>query len=201
MARELTAESFPETGSELVCLRRQSSRISIGEIALLLAVGAAAAWVMGAIHLSLRVPGHAIFKPLLPMTLGLALVPRKASGSVMGLGAALMSGAMLVGGFGDLRASAMTSLLLLGPALDVAARGTHAKRILLVRFAIAGLVTNLIAVGVKLAATSMGLETGGGRGFFALWPVSLFSFIACGALAGLASAAICLAVSRRGERG
>ncbi len=67
----------------------RAAGLSAVELACLLACGAAAAAAIGCLHLSLRVPGHAILRGALPMAMGLALVPRRSAGIVMAVGAAL----------------------------------------------------------------------------------------------------------------
>jgi hypothetical protein len=185
-------------GAERCSLRASEPPISAVDVAWLLAAAALATAAMAAIHLGLRLPGHAILKPALPIAIGLSLVPRPHAGGIVGLGAAAIAGMLLLGGVGEIHASAIASLVLLGPAIDLAARGTHAKSVLLARFAAAGFAANMMALAIKLAATSFGLESGGGRGFAALWPMSMLSFAACGTLAGLLSAAVCLPFARRG---
>jgi hypothetical protein len=198
MARQANSPAEYLT-SELVNLRPPGTKLSSADLARLMAAGALAALAVALIHMSLRIPGHAIFKPLLPIAIGLARAPRHASGWVAGLGAAAMSGVLLLGPWGHIQVSTFTSLVLLGPAFEWAAQGWHTKGLLYIRFALAGLATNGVAVLVKLTTVSFGFESGGGRGFAALWPVSLFSFLACGAVAGLLAAAICIPRSRRGD--
>jgi hypothetical protein len=184
---------------ELVSLRPSGTKLSSADLAWLMVAGALAALAVALVHMSLRVPGHAIFKPLLPVAIGLARAPRHGSGWVVGLSAAATSAVLLLSPWGHIQVSTFTSLVLLGPAFEVAARGWHTKGLLFIRFALAGIATNSVAVLVKLTTVSFGLESGGGRGFAALWPVSLFSFLACGAVAGLLAAAICVPRSRRGD--
>jgi hypothetical protein len=184
---------------EQVSLRSSTARASANEMGILIASGALAALAMALVHMNLRLPGHAILKPLLPIMLGLAFVPRRFGGCIAGLGAAATAGLLLMGGWGEIHASAMTSLVLLGPALDVAAGGVHSRAVLIARCAAAGLFANLAALGVKLVAAPLGWESGGGRGFAALWPFGILTFVGFGLLAGALSAAISLAILRRGE--
>src|SRR5437667_465366 len=65
-------------------------------------------------------PGHAILRGVLPLTLGLALVPRRFSGSVMGCSAVLTL-LVLRGASGpSLGPAAVAALLLTGPLMDLA---------------------------------------------------------------------------------
>ena len=187
------------TAAEPIILRKAGDRISAAEIGIVLASGALATLAMALVHLSIRVPGHAILKPVLPVAFGLALVARPAAGSLAGLGALASAIMLLVGGWGEVHASALTSLVLLGPALDLAERGAHRGTEFIIRGAAAGLVVNLAALGVKLLAAPLGWESGGGRGFAAVRPLGIFTFAICGILAGALCVAIRLAGGYRGE--
>jgi hypothetical protein len=61
--------------------------ISAVEVAVLVLLGATAAAATALLDLPLRIPGHAILRLVFPMALGLALVPRRLSGSFMGVSA------------------------------------------------------------------------------------------------------------------
>src|SRR5262245_58789684 len=67
----------------------RAAGISTAELACLLACGALASAAVGFVHLSLRAPGHAILRGVLPMSLGFALVPRRWAGIVMSIGAGI----------------------------------------------------------------------------------------------------------------
>src|SRR5947208_2173071 len=103
--------------SRLPALSRTSA-ISIPEIVCLLACGALAAAAIGFVHLSLRVPGHAILRAALPMSMGLALVPRRFAGIIMAFGAGITATAMSAAQLGTFPPTAMLSVLALGPAID-----------------------------------------------------------------------------------
>ena len=124
------------------------------------------------------------------------LVPRRYAGAMIGASATAFSGLLMVAGWGDIRLSAFTALVMLGPALDLAARGAHSRPVFVMRFALAGLAANMLAMGAKWIAIPLELETGG-RGFLAKWPASAFSFAVCGVLAGLVAAAVGLTRTRR----
>ena len=170
----------------------RAAGISAAELACLLACGAMAAFAIGFLHLSLRVPGHAILRGVLPMAMGLALVPRRWAGIMMAIGAAITSttmGALQVGSFPP---TAMLSVLALGPVLDLALLGSESKGWrLYLRFAIGGAVANLLALALKIAGVQLAIEMGGGGQFARFgWPVLLASYILCGALAGLVGAIV-----------
>src|SRR5262245_41044105 len=117
------AEKMSLRGSSRVPPISRSESISVTELACLLASGALAAAAVGLLHLSLRLPGHAILRGTLPMAMGLALVPRRWAGVVMSVGAAMTSVVMTTGGIGGFPATSMLSVLALGPILDIALLG------------------------------------------------------------------------------
>jgi hypothetical protein len=179
---------------------RDSSRVpaisrtagtSAAELACLLVCGAMAALAVGLLHLSLRVPGHAILRGAIPMAMGLALVPRRFAGIVMAIGAGIMSTAMSAGQIGIFPPTAMLSVLAFGPILDVALLGESKGWGLYLRFAIAAAIANLLAFALYMASVRLGIEMGGGGRFMSFgWSIMLTSFILCGALAGLVSAVV-----------
>jgi hypothetical protein len=168
-----------------------TARVTAAEIALLFACGALAAMAIGLVHLRMGSPGHAIFRAVLPMAMGLALVPRRSSGMVMSLGAGLTSGAMSVGQVGFFPPAALLSILVLGPALDVALLGKPQGWRLYARFILAGALANLIAFSAKVALFALGWQMRGSRQFMEFWSAALVSFVIWGAVAGLVSAAVC----------
>jgi hypothetical protein len=179
----------------------RAAEISAGEVVCLLACGALAAAAIGFVHLSLRTPGHAILRGVLPMAIGFALVPRYWAGTLMAIGAAITSTAMSAVHLGSFPASAMLSVLALGPVLDLALLGRPHGWRLYARFIIAGVIANVFAYGLKVAGVALGIGMfGGGREFqrFAL-PVVLSSYILCGALAGLFGAAACFRARGRDD--
>ncbi|MGE3244323.1 MAG: hypothetical protein AB7I57_24880 [Pirellulales bacterium] len=194
-------------------LTREASTISATELAVLLAFGALAAVAVSMLHISFRVPGHAILRAVFPMAAGLALVPRRSAGLVMATGALAATGLMRLGNFGEIQSAAFVSLLALGPLLDLALAGAPVGWKLYARFAAAGAGANLLAFASRFALAmffrrggggmgngmggGMGNGTGGGFGqlagghdFLSFWPLALVSFTLCGAIAGLVSAAV-----------
>jgi hypothetical protein len=158
---------------------------------LLLSAGSAAALASGLLDLNLRMPGHAILRVVVPMGLGLALVPRRGAGVLMGVAALFTAmGLRVAGCSGDgLSLGALTSLVAAGPLLDVALRRTTGGWRLYAAFAAAGLVSNLLAFGVKFAAKATGFE-GGSKPLGAWLMQAPFTYVICGALAGLAAGII-----------
>ncbi len=177
------------TASRLPNLSR-AAHISAKEIACLLACGAFAVLLVGFVHIPLRMPGHAILNGVLPMSLGMALVPRRSGGIVMAMGAGLTAAAMTWAGFGRFQPAAVLSILALGPVLDVATAGRPQGWLLYARFAIAGAAANLLAFALRTATAFLGWEPPDSRQFATFWSIALIYFILCGAAAGLLSAVI-----------
>lgn len=140
----------------------------------------------------LRLPGHAILRVVLPLMLGLSLVPRRGGGSLMSAAGALTALTFAALGWTGRSPGAMTSLLLIGPALDVALRWSQsAGWRLYVWFAAAALTANAAAFAVRLGSAAL-LEFGPhGRNIVNHWPLAVVSYAVFGAAAGLISAAIC----------
>jgi hypothetical protein len=165
-----------------------AERISVVEIAALAACGALAALAVFAIHLSFRVPGHAILRAVFPMAAGLAIVPRRFGGLVMTIAAALAAIGLHSGGIGEIQPAALVSLLALGPLLDLAMLGEPAGWRLYARFIAAGIAANLIAFAMRTILTALGYETPGSHQMERLGWIVPASFLLCGAVAGLVSA-------------
>jgi hypothetical protein len=157
------------------------------ELTILLALGIVAALATGAGNLGISLPGHAILRGTLPLVLGVSLVPRRGSGTMMSMAAIITLAAMRVSGTGHLSSAAAVGLACLGPALDVAfAKARPGWRIYTLA-AFAGAVANLIAFAVRFGSAAWFGEAGAGRGFMSFWPVALASFVLFGALAGMVS--------------
>jgi hypothetical protein len=166
------------TGVELVCL---------------LLCGVLAAAAVGFLHLSLRLPGHAILRGVLPMALGYALVPRRMAGTLMAISAGIAATSFSALHIGSFPVPAMLSVFALGPVLDAAFLGRSTGWRLYAKFVFAGAVANLFAYALKVVGVWLGMEMFSGGGNFArlnlLAVVS--SYMLCGALAGLLGAAAC----------
>jgi len=176
----------------------RSTRVSAAELGLLLACGALAAMAVAALQqVRFQVPGHAILRGVIPMALGLALVPRRSAGTAMSVGAGVTAAFITLGGFGRIQAPAMLSVLLLGPVLDLALAGQPTAWRLYARFIVAAVAANVLAFGLRFALALAGWQLGGGAGFRSFWPVALMWFVICGAIAGLVSAALWFRLSSR----
>ncbi len=164
-----------------------ADRVSALELGLLVLLGAAAA--AGAVlpDFNLRIPGHAILRSVVPLALGMALVPRRGSGVVMS-GSALATALLLrLGNLGP-GAGAFTSLCLTGPLLDLAlARARRGWHVYL-GLVLGGLVSNLAALLVRGGLKAFLLETPGARPAGAWFSQAIITYPVCGMLAGLLSA-------------
>jgi hypothetical protein len=192
--------------SRLPVLSGRQQGLQVVEMLLLVGAGVGAALATALFDYGLRIPGHAIIRVVFPMSLGLALAPRRMGGMVMGasaLGSALM---IQAGGLVAFGAGAITSLALTGPALDLALwrcgrsadpttssrRGQRAAPNwgLYLGFALAGLGSNLAALAVRAGTKLAGLDRVGGRPLADWWPQAVGSYAVCGLLAGLLSAVV-----------
>jgi hypothetical protein len=187
--------------SRMALSRTGTHSISIAEIAVLLAVGSLAALAVGLAHLRVGVPGHAILRAVVPMALGLALVPRRSAGMTMALGAGVTSAVMSVGQIGFFPPAAMLSVLALGPVLDLALVGNPQGWRLYLRFVLAGAGANLLAFALKSAGAWLGWETVGSGNFARFGAIGIVLFAACGAAAGLISAALWFRLNPQGTQG
>lgn len=195
--------------SRVGSLSHPGTRVSAGELAVLGGLGALAAWATVGVQLRLGVPGHAILRGVLPMALGLSLVPRRGAGSIMGLGAGLTAAGLALGQIAPLRPAEVVGVTAIGPLLDVlTARGGRGWR-LYAQFLGAGLTANLLAFVVRYTLARLGVQVGGGAGRVAggwgaagggLFPAfaqhALLSYALCGAAAGLVSGLACFRAVR-----
>ncbi|MBC8114465.1 MAG: hypothetical protein H7062_08820 [Candidatus Saccharimonas sp.] len=139
-----------------------------------------------------RIPGHAILRVVFPMAVGLALVPRRGAGTVMG-GSALITGVAfrMCGLKGEaLGFGALTSLVATGPLLDWTLRRANGGWRQYVSFALAGLASNLLALTVRGLAKAVGWERLGSRPLIEWLAQAAGTYVACGLLAGLLSGLI-----------
>ena len=105
-----------QRGTRLGWLASSGEHIRLAEAAFLVGCGVVAAVASQWLDFGLRIPGHAILRVVIPMGLGLALVPRRGAGTVMGISglmSGLILGAVRVPG-GGLSLGALTSLALTG---------------------------------------------------------------------------------------
>jgi hypothetical protein len=165
------------------------------DVALLLGLGLATGALVSFVKLRLGIPGHAILLSVPPAALGVALVPRRFAGTLVG-GAAMLT--MLA--LGRTGAGALAGMLATGVLVDLALRKARPGAGLYAALVAAGVGANLIAFvlrgGVKLA----GVERLGGS-FAGWWSHALLAYVLCGAVAGLASAVAWFQLRPRRTRG
>jgi hypothetical protein len=146
--------------------------------------------MVGFVRSPWRVPGHAILSGVVPMSLGLAIVPRRSGGILMAISAAITATIMSSAGLGRFQPAAVLSIMALGPVLDVATAGPARGWRLYARFALASAAANFFAFAMRVSISLIGWDLPGARQFTSFWSAALVSFILCGALAGLVSASI-----------
>ncbi len=172
------------SGHTRLALRSSPSiQVEIWECAWLIAMGVLAATAATYFDWSLRIPGHAILRIVFPTSLGLAVVPRRGAGVVMGAAAASCVGVFSICKLAVPGAGAMTSLLLVGPLLDVALWRARSAWSIYGACGAAGLVANLVAFATRLVS-------GGGSGKPGWSALAPFTYVLCGLLAGVFCAAI-----------
>ncbi|HEV3418550.1 MAG TPA: hypothetical protein VG056_17130 [Pirellulales bacterium] len=171
---------------------RRSDRLTSGELATLLLAGALATVAVVAFSPALRIPGHAILRATLPIVCGMALVPRRFAGSIMTVGAGAAAWGLSASGFENWQPAAVVALLALGPAIDVAMMGRAATGWrLYARFALAGILANSLSFAVRFGTFWFRLDDGRPHSLRQFSVGVFLSFAACGAVAGLLSAAVC----------
>ena len=170
-------------------------RISAREILLLALCGAGAALLVALVPWNLRLPGQAILRVALPMALGLAIVPRRASCSIMSAVGGAVAAALAIAGAGHAQPAAIAGLVAIGPALDLATSAAQQGWRLYAGFVLAGAAANLLAFGVRLSTAWLAIDPARSRAGSMSWGWALASFILCGAVAGLIGAAICFRAS------
>lgn len=179
------------TASRLPVLSRPEGKITAAELAVLLATGVVAALAAAGPDLHLRIPGHAILRSVFPMALGMALVPRRGGGVIMGGSALATALALRFSGAAGMGAGALTSLSVTGPLLDLALWRMRGGWQLYLGFILAGLGSNLIALlargGFKLFVAA---EAAGGQAIEVWWRSAMVTYPLCGIIAGLLSAAV-----------
>lgn len=152
--------------------------------------GAAAAAATCLLDFKLGVPGHAILRCVLPMALGLTLAPFRGSGMIMSVSALATGTGLKLAGFGEKGIGSIVSLLATGPLLDFAANRARSAKGMWLGLIAAGTLSNVIAFVAQVLAKLMHLETGGGKPLSQWWKMAIWTYPACGAVAGLLTAAV-----------
>jgi hypothetical protein len=199
----MTAATLMRRNMSLVRLRRfwglaaSSDRVSFAELAILIGGGAISTIASYSIG-GLGIPGSNMLQAVLPMAAGLAIVPRRGAGILMGL-SSLGTGFAVMGlGIAHFSPSELSRLVLLGFCLEVGPARAESKSHVWLWFVFAGLAANMLGFGVKYLVAQFGIEGfGGGRGIFRPLPMKMLSWAVCGALAGGVSALIFFRRSQR----
>jgi hypothetical protein len=168
-------------------LAHSRHRVSFAELLILLTCGAAAAAAVGLVKLSLGIPGHSIVLAALPMALGASLAPRRMAGAVMSAGAVLTAWTLTGAAGASYGSGSIVSLSLLGPAMDVALGWARGGWRVYAALLLAGVATNLLALGSRAATKLLGLDVGA-RPFDSWWLQALVTYPLSGALAGILGA-------------
>jgi hypothetical protein len=163
-------------------------RISARELTLLLFLGGASAAMAGFINLNLRLPGHSILISMLPMILGLAMAPRRFSGFIMSASALGTASAFGLAGLAHYGSGAFVSLCLMGPMMDLALIKVRAGWDIYFALILAGIGTNLMALGSRAMSKLLGLDLASMRPFGLWWSQAALTYTLCGAAAGLIGA-------------
>jgi hypothetical protein len=179
-----------QAATRLPGFRKGEQALPALEVIALLFIGGLATCLMVFWDWGLRIPGHAILRSVFPMVLGLALVPRRGAGTVMGAGALTTLTWMQFGGLASPGWGSMTSLLLIGPMLDFALWSAQPGRRMLLRFALAGFAANFAAFLVRGTTKYFSLPGGGTRPFASWLSPAILTYAVCGLLAGLISALV-----------
>src|SRR5215471_14047296 len=96
--------------SRLRALVHGGERATWVELATLVGLGVCAALASTLLDFKLRIPGHAVLRAIVPIALGLALVPRRGAGSVITAAALVALAALRAGGISRGGSGALTSL-------------------------------------------------------------------------------------------
>jgi hypothetical protein len=171
-------------------------RVSFAELLILLTCGAAGAAAIGVVKLSLGIPGHSIVLAGPPMALGVSLAPRRLAGSVMSAGALGTAWTLTATGAASYGSGSIVSLSLLGPMMDIALGWARTGWRVYAALLLAGVATNLLALGSRAATKVLGLDTGA-RPFDTWWLQSLITYPLSGAIAGIVGALFWFRVSDR----
>jgi hypothetical protein len=173
--------------ARLPSIAHSRPRVSLAELLILLTCGAAGAAAVGVVKLSLGIPGHSIVLAALPMALGASLAPRRLAGSVMSAGALGTAWTLTATGAASYGSGSIVSLSLIGPMMDIALGWARTGWRVYAALLLAGVATNLLALGSRAATKVLGLDTGA-RPFDSWWLQALLTYPLSGAIAGIVGA-------------
>jgi hypothetical protein len=175
--------------SRLPALAGSRDRVGPLELATLVLAGTAAALLTHLLRLHLGIPGSSIVFAVVPLSLGVALVPRRGAGAVMSASALGVSGVLALAGVRLDGVGAMTSLVVTGPLLDVAGRWSPPGWRLYLGFVLAGVCSNAAAFVVRGTAKALSLGGAAGGAFHVWLPRAIVTYAVAGTVAGLTGAA------------
>jgi hypothetical protein len=158
--------------------------VAIWELGALFATGVATAVLNAYVKPSFGIPGSSIVWTVVPIALGLVLVPRRGAGSMMGVTSLMSMFALHQIGTG-----AMASMLMTGIFLDLALRRASQGIRLYAAFAIAGLAGNACAFVSRVIGKLTGIDAGTSP-LATWWSHAIVSYALCGLLAGVLSATL-----------
>ena len=185
--------------ARLPSLARIGQRVTALEVLLLFTCGAAAAFALAYVKLSLGIPGNSIVFSALPMALGLSLAPRRLAGCMMSASALGTAWVLTAAGGPGLGSGAAMSLTLIGPMMDLAVRHARAGWRVYAALVLSGVATNLLALGSRAATKLLGLDPGA-RAFDSWWLQALVTYPLSGVVAGLLGAMCWFHFSERREQ-
>jgi hypothetical protein len=169
----------------------------VRDVTFLFIAGVAATTLVACVPTPIRVPGHAILKAALPLACGLAFVGRPWSGTIAAVSALATAALFLVLGIGHLQTAALVSLLALGPAMDWSRRSDAKGHDLLLRFAFAGLMANMLAFVTRWGVAWLSTDGWHPLNFQHVAYGAFCSFALCGLAAGLLCAVFCYRSSEK----
>lgn len=170
---------------------RARDAVAMWEVAALLGTGVVTALLNAYVKPSLGIPGSAIVWTVVPMALGVAMVPRKGAGTIMGSSALATTLLMHSAGTG-----AMASMFAAGVFLDLALRRAKGGVRLYAAFALAGFAGNACAFVSRALGKMTGIDSGSSA-LASWWSHALVSYALCGLLAGLISATLWFQLGRK----
>jgi hypothetical protein len=162
--------------------------ITAAELTALVILGASAAFWSAFIRLPLRIPGSSLAYAVLPIAVGFAVVPRKLAGTTMSASAVLTASIMTATGFNSFGIGAMTSLLAIGPLLDLAVTRMRSGWRLYAGFVAAGVMANLLAFSLRGGSKLFGFDAPGLRPLDDWLSQAAVTYLLAGGLAGLLNA-------------
>lgn len=183
--------------SRVGTIAESSQHISTGEIVTLVILGVSAACWSAFIRIPMRIPGSSLMYAVLPIALGFAVVPRQLAGTAMSASAVLAASLMTVTGVNHFGVGAMTSLLAIGPLLDLALARARTGWRLYFGFVSAGVAANLFAFSLRGGSKLFGLDAPGLRPFQDWLSQAALTYVLAGGVAGLLSAACWLRLRRQ----